>query len=370
MIIVNRNIIYLHTIDLEMTLRSLLFTLLAFINLGIVTAQDAQFSQAFAAPLLLNPALAGTFDGSYRLNLNYRDQWRSALETPLTTFSVGGELQFETSDDRVYLDDKVGVGIQFFADRVSGFDLNTNAVYFYGAYHKSLNSKKIQYIGVGAQFGIHSRTVNYENLSFHDQFNSLDGFTLATGESLPPNNLGFLDFGVGLNYTDTPNNALTYTLGVGLLHFGSSNISFFKTSDSNDPSLIKENNFFKKWTSHASMSIQTGKRLRIQPRITGMLQGPHVQVNLGTNFRYSLVRATGKAVHFGGWLRGVSNDSGYSLATAAVTFTLEYNAFIFGLSYDQSIGDIVDSRLGLNAFELSIVFRGNHTNEGTICPIF
>jgi len=46
-------------------------------------AQDAHFSQFYSAPLLLNPALAGTMDGTFRIASVYRDQWRSALEQPL-----------------------------------------------------------------------------------------------------------------------------------------------------------------------------------------------------------------------------------------------------------------------------------------------
>jgi len=45
-------------------------------------AQDPHFSQFYAAPLYLNPALAGTSAGNYRVGVNYRDQWRGALDNP------------------------------------------------------------------------------------------------------------------------------------------------------------------------------------------------------------------------------------------------------------------------------------------------
>ncbi|MES1226414.1 MAG: type IX secretion system membrane protein PorP/SprF, partial [Bacteroidota bacterium] len=38
-------------------------------------AQDPNFSQFFASPLTLNPALTGKFDGVYRVAGNYRNQW-------------------------------------------------------------------------------------------------------------------------------------------------------------------------------------------------------------------------------------------------------------------------------------------------------
>jgi hypothetical protein len=40
-----------------------------------LSAQDPHFSQFFASPLTLNPALTGKFDGVLRVAGNYRDQW-------------------------------------------------------------------------------------------------------------------------------------------------------------------------------------------------------------------------------------------------------------------------------------------------------
>ena len=38
-------------------------------------AQDPNFSQFFASPLTLNPALTGKFDGVLRVAGNHRNQW-------------------------------------------------------------------------------------------------------------------------------------------------------------------------------------------------------------------------------------------------------------------------------------------------------
>ena len=40
-----------------------------------IRAQDPAFSQFFASPLTLNPALTGKFSGVVRVAGNYRDQW-------------------------------------------------------------------------------------------------------------------------------------------------------------------------------------------------------------------------------------------------------------------------------------------------------
>jgi len=53
-----------------------LLTLLVCVAMASASrAQDPNFSQFFASPLTLNPALTGKFDGSFRVAGNYRNQW-------------------------------------------------------------------------------------------------------------------------------------------------------------------------------------------------------------------------------------------------------------------------------------------------------
>ena len=71
-------------------LRSLL-TWVFFIFLGLAAvspayAQDPQYSQYYAAPLYLNPAMAGA-EQMGRVGFNYRNQWPS-IDAQFTTFSA------------------------------------------------------------------------------------------------------------------------------------------------------------------------------------------------------------------------------------------------------------------------------------------
>ena len=48
------------------------------------SAQDPHFSQFYMAPMYLNPAMVGAFDGNYRLSGLFRGQWGSVLQNEST----------------------------------------------------------------------------------------------------------------------------------------------------------------------------------------------------------------------------------------------------------------------------------------------
>ena len=115
-------------------------------------AQDPHFSQFYGSPLTLNPAIAGTYTGTFRISTIYRDQWRSAVDDPLRTFAASGDVKFNLNYGAIKGNpDIVAVGITFFSDRVNTFDFNTNQILLTAAYHKSLDKKTKQYIGIGIQ---------------------------------------------------------------------------------------------------------------------------------------------------------------------------------------------------------------------------
>ncbi|HEU0065301.1 MAG TPA: type IX secretion system membrane protein PorP/SprF, partial [Flavisolibacter sp.] len=88
------------------------FIILAF---GIGShAQDPNFSQFFASPLTLNPALTGKFDGVYRVAINYRNQWptiNNAFTTATASFDAG-ILKGKIPDF-----DQFGIGFMGFTDK-------------------------------------------------------------------------------------------------------------------------------------------------------------------------------------------------------------------------------------------------------------
>ncbi|MCB9179736.1 MAG: type IX secretion system membrane protein PorP/SprF, partial [Flavobacteriales bacterium] len=62
----------------------------SFLTIGALHAQDIHFSQFFHTPLANGPGSIGAFDGDYRINGIYRQQWRSVTR-PYRTFGLGAD---------------------------------------------------------------------------------------------------------------------------------------------------------------------------------------------------------------------------------------------------------------------------------------
>ena len=87
-------------------------------------AQDPNFSQFFASPLTLNPAMTGKFDGVYRIAGNYRNQWPT-INNAFTTYTAS--IDFGVMKNRIPEIDQFGVGILAFSDKSGNGILQNNS---------------------------------------------------------------------------------------------------------------------------------------------------------------------------------------------------------------------------------------------------
>src|ERR1700748_2299843 len=91
-----------------------LLTFLCILFFSVVKAQDPHFSQFFASPLTLNPALTGKFDGDVRIAGNYRNQWPT-INRAFTTGTVSAD--FHIMKNKISEVDTWGVGIMALTDQ-------------------------------------------------------------------------------------------------------------------------------------------------------------------------------------------------------------------------------------------------------------
>ena len=332
-------------------------------------AQDLHFTQYYATPMTLNPALTGAVNGKYRFAFQYRDQWRSVLDAPYTSFSSALDLRFPVGTSGSRLKDAFGVGIQFQTDRVSDIGFSTTQMGLFGAFHKSLNEENNQYFSAGLRLAFGQRNVNYQNFNFADAFDGTSGYTLGTAEQLPPNNFSFSDVSIGVNYTYAPKRQPAVFIGLAYHHITSPQLSFY--FDKNEPLPEENSPLFRKLTAHINVQIPISSYVRITPRANIHLQGPHMEINAGTNLRFALGEYGASALHVGGWVRPVTTiEDSFDLASAVAIVGFEIDNFLFGLSYDLSLSEIQNTRLGQSIFELSVAYLGDYQSETILCPKF
>lgn len=345
-----------------------LMTVAFFVLLPKAQAQDKHFTQFYASPLTLNPALSGAMEGSYRVGANYRDQWRKVLENPIKTFSMAADLRFE-ANKRKNSEDAVGLGIMFFNDKVSVVDFSTTQIAVSLAYHKALGINQDKFLSIGVQGGLTQRNVNYGSLNFHDEFDGTTGYTGTTRELLPANNFAFPDLNVGINYTSKLANEGSFFAGASLHHVLQPRVAFYE--DPTNITVKPGGRLYPKLNVQLAASIPFDKsnRVSMQPRLLAAMQGPHMEINAGTNFRLALGQYGSSALHFGSWARPVRNDGGFGFDAVVALVGLEINSVLVGLSYDLNLSALqANQRQG--AFELSISYLGDYDNEKVLCPKF
>lgn len=152
-----------------------IFILLSFAFIGLsLTAQEVHFSQFYASPLTLNPALTGKFDGLYRVSAIYRDQWRNIQEQKSNTFITPSvSLDFSLLKDKLK-NSALGLGAVVTFDKVGAFktlDAGLNL-----AYHLGLDKAGKYHIGLGFQG-------QYTNKKLSPDFTFEDEIRLGLTES-------------------------------------------------------------------------------------------------------------------------------------------------------------------------------------------
>jgi type IX secretion system PorP/SprF family membrane protein len=342
--------------------------LLCVCHCFILSAQDEHFSQFYAIPMHMNPALTGAYEGTYRMNLVYRSQWGNTFNTPYRTIAAGGDTRIPIKIQKRSTGDHIGIGLFFINDEVSEFQASANKLSAYGAYHKKLGKKNTSFIGAGIKLGIIQRNINYGNLNFQDQFNQVDGFDLPSNELFPPNNFGRIDVSTGINYSiQLPKS--TYYVGVGYHHITNPTFSYFSLIDPPPSDADISQVLESKLSVHLSIDKKLNYDWIFQPRIVYQMQGIHNQIDLGSNIEY-IFDTRNSAIVFGLWATGLSDLDGFHIENITPLIGLRQKQFILGLSYDVHLRDTFDSVFGYNTFELSLRFSGVHENSNGFCPTF
>jgi len=309
--------------------------------------QDIHFSQFYQTPLLINPALTGSFNGDMRAIINYKDQWRS-IAAPYKTMGLSYDMSLlKEKWEHNYL----GAGVSFFNDRVAKFNWGVTQINLSLSSIISLNDQ--HKVSAGFQGGIAQRSINSTDLKWDSQFNGQNyDATLSSGETENFNSRVFGDLSAGVSWsfakeqsTMSANDHFKANAGVALYHINKPKRGF---------SSYEISKLDRRFVLHGGTYIGIkNTKVTLIPSVLYMKQGSSQEINFGGMIRYRLkeeAKYTGfvkeAAVLFGGHYR--TKDA------FIPSFMLEIANFALGISYDVNTSGLKIASSGQGGIEISL----------------
>lgn len=318
-------------------------------------AQDPNFSQFFASPLTLNPALTGKFSGTVRAAGNYRNQWPS-INNAYTTYTASVDAGILKNNIPEF--DQFGVGVLGFSDKSGNGVLQNNAIALSTAYHKSLDENGYSQLGLGFQGAFVSKTLDGTKVKFLDQLRA-DGFTGLTSEVLTQSNLNvsYFDMNVGVLFNGSTNGQNNYYLGASMYHITRPKESFNGGTYVLDPRL----------------TVQAGGRLPMADYNAVHFSAIHSRqanaVNTVIGGAY-MMNVNGDPqdptnLYFGSWFR---------LGDAVIPYIgLEFGSLHFGATYDVNLSSLKPGSNMRGGAEISLIYTRKPSDpyaKDVMCPKF
>lgn len=308
-------------------------------------AQDPHFTQYFASPLTLNPALTGLTQCDLRLAANYRSQWASVSPNPYVT----GTISYDMATLKGKLDngDAVGVGLLGMFDRSGLGGLQNVTVGLSVAYHKAFGAEKQHTLSLGVQGVLVQKSIDFTKLKFEDQYNPGSGLAeYQTGENVGNADLTYPDFNVGLMYSGRINEHGTAYIGASYYHLTTPTETF----------LNDQHKIHSRFTGYLGGSFDLNEDIvlyasglmQTQASATEVLVGAAVGFVLNPGHDVEFKKNT--VLYLGGWYR-------YGDALAPY-IGFEWSKMKLGVSYDVNMSSFSTATKSNGGYEVSLIFNG------------
>ena len=306
---------------------------------------DPHFSQYYAYPLWLNPALTGVINGDGRVAINLRSQWQT-INNAYKTAGISADIKAT---------DKIAIGINIIDQAAGTAGYNYLAAYSSVSYEITLSGSGYQNILFGFQAGLINRSFDPNSLQLDDQYNSASGFqpNLPSFEKFSINNATVLDANFGVFYLDQDPQHITNAFGgISMAHLNRPHDPFGQFSGSSSIPF--------KYTFQAGLKINSSKFFTLTPHLIFIQQQNNQIIAAGLNSEYQVSRSN--SLILGGMYR--VHDA--SIINAGYVFS---NTTI-GVSYDFNTSKLNTATSGQGGFELSLVyiFAGKMKGPSRICP--
>lgn len=322
--------------------KRIFLVLAAFVALGQeeAQAQDPHFTQFYAAPLYLNPAMAGA-TGCPKISLNYRRQFPGlAADYNTRAFS------YDQHVDALH----GGVGIMVISDDAGRGTLGITEVSGIYSYQLVIN-RKYSFLA-GFQGTYRQRSLDWSKLVFPDQIHPQYGIVLPTSEVQGDEVNNQIDFGVGgILFSEE------LYVGAALNHITEP-----------DEAFLEAGKLPRKLTLHAGSVIEIskgkliGQETTISPNILYQKQQDFEQLNFGVAANYKIFS--------GGfwWRQNFNNPDALNLILG-----VRINALKIGISHDLTISELGVATGGAQEISVSYQFPCSpkaKTFKTINCPTF
>jgi len=313
---------------------SAFFLLIFALNSGL-HGQDFHYSQFYAAPLYLNPALTGSTELS-RVGVNYRKQW-PGLDQDFNAYSA--------YFDHYSYDLRSGFGISANSFQERNMNVKTSDVSFYYAYNLKL--AETWNFRMGTQASIVRRSASLDNLVFGDQvdlFNrTITANTIDNIADFQP--YSYLDLSFGALLTNE-----NFWLGTAFHHVNEPRLSFYPDDEVGFLPI--------KWSVHGGWNFPLGANQYFGSKFDNMAsvmvnykkQGPFQQLDIGTQLLY---RGVISGISYRG-IPGLRSMPNQDSIIFMLGLKLE-SGMVIGYSYDFMISNIGVQTKG--AHELSVRYQ-------------
>lgn len=332
-----------NTTKLSLSITLLAVTLLLSVKSG--RAQDFHLSQYDAPPLFLNPALTGMFDGKFRIHAHYRTQWAAVATKPFTTMGLSVDAPVK----------KFGIGLQVMNYRAGAGDFNVLSALLSVGYDVVFDEGKNHHLALGVQGGIVNKSVNFNKLTFGNQYTTANGggfdTGLPTGENYSNTSILIPDINAGfLYYYAKENVRINPFVGFSAFHLTQPSESFYD----------KSNKLPIRYYVHGGLKINVNEKIQLLPKGIYMQELNATEYTVSLLLHYYLKDDT--YLIFGPTYR--SKDAGI------IELGLKKGQYTARVSYDintSSLKTVSNSRGG---FEISLTYiaRRNKPNPLANCP--
>lgn len=340
-------------------MRKLLTTIVLLWGCLFSYAQDVHFSQFYETPLLRNPALAGIFEGDFRLQGVYRDQWNN-ITNAYRTGSFNGEYKMPIGRGNDYMT----VALQALFDKAGTAGLTQTHLLPAFNYHKSLSDQRTLFLSLGMSGGLIHKRIDLSRITTDEQWGG-GGFdpSMPTGEyNLYPNfNQWDANVGMSLNGAWGPDEGSRFFIGFAYHHLNRPKNSFYRNA------AIE---LSPKYVASGGINVELNYSNQLVFQADYSTQGSFQQILVGGSFIHTLDDYNeDPEFKIAGGLYFRSEDA------IIPVIQIYKRPLTVSISYDVNISTLKTVSQGRGGFELSIVYTGwiNRTGRSLsslLCPKF